>query len=86
MSLEQIESTLLTLSPEERRRFAQWFYQHEDRLVEPDDEITPEVEAELRRRMDEIRDHPELIQPWEGTIERARKRLHELRRQDNPSR
>jgi hypothetical protein len=33
VSLEQIEDTLLTLSPEERRRFAQWFYEHEKRIV-----------------------------------------------------
>jgi hypothetical protein len=86
MSLEQIENTLLTLPPDERRRFARWFYEHEDRIVESDDDLSPEVEAELSRRLDEIREHPELIQPWEGTIERVRQRLHELRRQENPSR
>ena len=88
MSVEQIESTLLQLPPEERRRFADWFYQHEDEIVEPQDneEIHPEVRAELERRLQEIEEHPELLQPWEGTTERIRAQLHEMRRQNHPVR
>ena len=88
MSVEQIENTLLQLPREERRRFANWFYEHETEILEPqdDDELHPEVRAELERRLQEIKAHPELLQPWEGTTERIRAQLHEMRRQKNPAR
>ena len=82
MSLEQLESTLLSLSREERRRFAQWFYEHEDDIVESQEgEIHPEVQAEILRRRAEADAHPDRLEPWEGTTERVRARLHELRHQ-----
>jgi hypothetical protein len=80
MSVEQITSTLLQLPREERRRFADWFYQHEDELTGLE-EIHPDVKAEILRRRDEIDAHPELLEPWEGTTDRVRAQLHELRRQ-----
>ena len=65
MSVEQIESTLLQLPPEERRRFADWFYEHEHEIAElPDnDDIHPEVKTEILRRRDEALAHPELMEP-----------------------
>ncbi|MEK7685575.1 MAG: hypothetical protein AAB466_09155 [Verrucomicrobiota bacterium] len=82
MSVEQLEQTVLSLSRKERRRFVQWFYEHEDELVGPgDDYIHPEVKAEILRRRAETIAHPELLEPWEGTIERAHQRLNEIRRQ-----
>jgi hypothetical protein len=30
--------------------------------------------------------HPELLEPWDGTLERARQRLHDFRRQQEPAR
>ena len=85
MSVEQIGKTLLQLPREERRKFADWFYQHENEIVEPrnDDEIHPEVRADLERRLKEIEDHPDLLEPWAGTTERIRAQLHEKRRQKN---
>jgi hypothetical protein len=86
MSVEQIEQSVLQLSAEERRQFAQWFYEHEDELAEPqtdDDKIHPEVRAELERRLKEIDEHPELLEPWEGTTDRIRARLHDQHRQKN---
>ena len=85
MSVEQIEKTLLQLPREERRRFADWFYRHETEIVEPrdGDEIHPEVRAELERRLKEIEEHPELLEPWEGTTDRIRAQLHEKSRQKN---
>ena len=80
MSVEQIGKTVLQLPREERRKFADWFYQHENEIAGPD-EIHPEVKAEILRRRDELDAHPELLEPWEGTTERVRARLHELRRQ-----
>ena len=64
MSVEQIESSLLQLPPEERRRFVDWFYQHEDELAGTDtDDIHPDVKAEILRRRDEAIAHPELMEP-----------------------
>lgn len=87
MSVEQIETTLLQLPREERRRFADWFYAHETELLTPQDDspIHPEVQAEILRRRDEVDAHPELLEPWEGTTERVRARLHELRHQKTPA-
>jgi hypothetical protein len=62
MSVEQIEKTLLQLPREERRRFADWFYAHEDELAGPE-EIHPDVKTEILRRRDEALAHPELMEP-----------------------
>lgn len=61
MSVEQIEATLLKLSREQRRKFADWFYRHENELLDPrdDDEVSPEVKEEIRDRRREYDEHPE---------------------------
>ena len=83
MSVEQIEKTLLQLPREERRQFADWFYRHANEILEPQDEddISPEIRDAILRRRDEVDTHPELLEPWEGTTERVRARLHEIRDQ-----
>lgn len=84
MSLEQLESAIFALSNDERRRLAVWFEEHRHDLLgetEADDDLTAEQEAEVLRRRDLALAHPELLEPWEGTLDRARQRLHELRRQ-----
>ncbi len=87
MSVEQIEQYVLKLSNEERRHFAQWFYEHENELAGPDaSNIDPEIKAEILRRDQEADTHPELLEPWAGTTERVRAKLHELRRQKAPAR
>ena len=88
MSAEQLEDSLMKLPREERRRFAQWFYANEINILEPrdDDTVHPAIEAEILRRRDEVDDHPERLEPWEGTTERVRARLHELRRQKTQGR
>jgi hypothetical protein len=87
MSVEQIEATLLKLSPEERRRFADWFYQHEDEMLEGvENEIHPEVKAMILSRRDEALAHPERLEPWEGTADRIRAQLNEIRRKKTSSR
>ena len=85
MSVEQIEQSLLKLDREERRRFADWFFENAHELTGPD-YIHPEVKAEVLRRLEEVDAHPELLEPWEGTLERARQRLNEFRRQKAPPR
>ena len=84
MSVEQLEQSVLQLSEAERRQFAQWFYEHERQIVNlqtDTEEIQPEVKAELLRRLQEIDEHPERLEPWEGTTDRIRAQLHEMRRQ-----
>jgi len=89
MSLQQVESAILALTPEERQRLAVWFEEHRQELLgetEADNDLTEEQRAEILRRRDFALAHPDLLEPWEGTIERARQRLNELRRQKASSR
>ena len=79
MSVEQIEQSLMKLDREERRQFADWFFENAEEFTGPD-YVHPEVKAEILRRLEELDAHPELLEPWEGTTERVRARLHELRR------
>ncbi len=83
MSAEQVEQTLLQLPSEERRRFADWFYEHEDEFVGvDDDQIHPEVKAEILRRREEALAHPERLEAWESAYPRMWQRFDELRRQN----
>jgi hypothetical protein len=82
VSLEQLESAILELTPEERQRLAVWFEENRRELLGDDsDQLTREQELEIVRRRDLAMAHPELLEPWDGTIERVRERLNELRRQ-----
>ena len=83
MSVEQIEKTLLQLPRVERRQFADWFFRHANEIIEPEDEenISPDIKGAILRRRDEVDAHPEMLEPWEGTTERVRARLHEIRDQ-----
>ena len=87
MSLEQLESAILELTPEQRQRLAVWFEEHRRELLGYDgDELSEAHEAEILRRRDQAIAHPELLEPWDGTIERVRARLHEFRSQKTPAR
>jgi hypothetical protein len=85
MSVEQLEQSVLQLSVEERRQLLDWMDDHRHELLPDEDDIHPSVQAEVVRRRDEALAHPELLEPWNGTLERARRRLNEFRRQkDQP--
>ena len=77
MSLEQLESAILELTPRERQRLAVWFEENRRELLGDDDsdELTDEQQTEIIRRRDFALAHPELLEPWDGTIERVRERL-----------
>ncbi len=80
MSLEQLERAILGLTSEERQRLVVWFEQNRRELLGDDsDELTEEQQAELMRRRDLALAHPQLLEPWDGTIERVCERLHEFR-------
>jgi hypothetical protein len=77
VSLEQLEEAILDLSSEERRRLALWFDENRQELVGDDsDELSDQQKTEVLRRRDLALAHPELLEPWDGTIERLRARLH----------
>jgi len=65
MSIEQLEEQVLRLPRDERRRFARWFYEHENQIVEPceDDEISAATKAEILRRSADIDANPGLAVP-----------------------
>ncbi|MGH7935881.1 MAG: hypothetical protein ACREF8_02600 [Chthoniobacterales bacterium] len=82
MSVEQLESAILELTSEERQRLAIWFEENRRELIGDDaEELSDEQKAELLRRRDLAATHPELLETWDGTIERVRTRLNEFRRQ-----
>jgi hypothetical protein len=80
--LEQLEDAILGLSPAERQRLAVWFEENRRELLgnEPD-ELSDEQRAEVLRRRDLALANPELLEAWDGTVERVRARLNEFRRQ-----
>lgn len=89
MTLEQLESSILSLTAEERNQFVRWFEEHRRDLIrddEDDEELSAEQQAEILRRREQALAHPELLEPWEGGIDRVRQRLHVLRRQKAASR
>jgi hypothetical protein len=57
--------SLLKLPREDRRRFATWFHAHEAEILNPqeDDEIHPQVRAEVLRRSAELNADPSLALP-----------------------
>ena len=80
MSVEQLETAIRGLSSEERQRLAIWFEENRRELLGDDaDELTDEQKAEVLRRRDLAASHPELLETWDGTIERVRARLNEFR-------
>ena len=82
VSLDKLEQAILDLKPEERQRLAVWFEENRRELLgDNSDEMSEEQEAEIIRRRELALAHPELLEPWDGTIERVRERLHEFRRQ-----
>jgi recombinational DNA repair ATPase RecF len=78
MSVDQLESALQALPPEERRKFIHWLDKHRDELIDAADDLnlTEEQKAELLRRREEALAHPELLEPWDGTVERVRGQLN----------
>ncbi len=82
VSLDKLKQAILDLKPEERQRLAVWFEENRRELLGDDsDEMSEEQEAEIIRRRELALAHPELLEPWDGTIERVRERLQEFRRQ-----
>ena len=65
MSVEQIESKLMELPANERRQFARWFYDHEQKILDSDadEPVSLEIQAQVLRRRDDLRSSPGLAVP-----------------------
>ena len=59
MSIEQVESAIRELAPEQRRRLLLWLDEHRHELFCDGDEVTEAQKAELLLRRQEYFDHPE---------------------------
>ena len=88
MSIEQLESKLMELTPAQRREFARWFYDHEHEIVEAEDgAMATEMQIEVLRRRDELRARPGLAVPvTDEWFEQLKSRMRDARATQAPSR
>ena len=65
MSVEQIESKLMELSAAERKAFARWFYDHEDKFLSTtiEDIESAELKAQIISRRNDLLWNPGLGVP-----------------------
>ena len=73
MSVEQLEQSVLKLTPEDRRRFLDWCYAHEEELGASDPMIDAAWKQETRRRIAEIESGAVIGIPGEEVSDRIRK-------------
>jgi hypothetical protein len=59
MSIEQVESAIREMPPEERRRLLLWLDEHRHELFAGSQDVTEAQKAELLRRRQEYFEHPE---------------------------
>jgi hypothetical protein len=64
MSVEQLESAIKALPPEERERFAGWFDDHRHELIRRR-EIDNAQQREVLARLEEARTNPDSLEPFE---------------------
>jgi hypothetical protein len=64
MSVEQLESAIKALPPEERERFADWFDDHRHELVRQRN-VDEAQQAEVLARLHETDANPETLKPFE---------------------
>ena len=74
MSVEQLEQSLLKLTPEDRRRFLDWLYAHEGELIGASDPVVDTAwKQETRRRVAELESGGVTGIPGEEVSARIRK-------------
>ena len=59
MSIEQVESAIREMPPEDRRRLLLWLDEHRYELFAGSDEVTEAQKTEILRRRQEYFDQPE---------------------------
>jgi hypothetical protein len=89
MSIEQLKSELRELPSEERRQFAQWFYNHEDEIVESGEkaDLDAEVRDHILQRRQDINTQPGLAVPVRDEwFEQLKEKLADARTAQAPAR
>ena len=83
MSAEQVESAILALPEEERRRLVDWLDDHRHELIP----ILAAQEREVRRRLAEAEANPAILEPFEeADFDRMIKEFADARAQKAPAR
>ena len=83
MSVEQLESAIKALPPEERERFAGWFDEHRHELIRRQ-KVEEAQQREILNRLHEIETHPESLETFEeNDLERL---IHDVTSKKTPSR
>ena len=83
MSVEQLESAIKALPPEERERFAGWFDEHRHELIRRQ-KVEEAQQREILNRLHEIEAHPESLETFEeNDLERL---IHDVTSKKTPSR
>lgn len=77
-TLETLEKKVLTLSPSSRVQLAERILESVDDFTDP--EVARAWDAEIRRRVKEIREGKATPIPAEEVMAKARRALHEVRR------
>ena len=92
MSVEQLEQQIQQLPPADLVRLAEWFNRllasrtPADAATEPEWEETPELVAELERRLAEFRANPAIAVPFEPDyFENLKRQLLDERAQKAPA-
>jgi len=85
MSVPELERQVQGLPPDDLARFIQWFDGYRRQILgdileldEWEGELSEEQKAELLRRVEFAKAHPEALEQWEGTTDRIRRQLHAL--------
>lgn len=88
MSVKELEERIQALPARELARLSRWFENYRRRALgqrsgedKRGDNLTEAQRAELLRRVEFAKAHPEALQPWDGTTDRIRQHLHGLRAQ-----
>jgi hypothetical protein len=83
MSVEQLESAIQALPPEERERFAGWFDEHRHELIRRQ-KVEGAQQREILSRLQEIDTNPETLEAFEeNDLERL---IHDVTSKKTPSR
>ena len=88
MSVQELEQQVQELPLDDLARFIQWFEAYRREVLgefseadDWEDRLTDEQRTELFDRVAFAKAHPEVLEPWNGTTDRIRERLHALRAQ-----
>jgi hypothetical protein len=88
MSVQELEQQVQALEIDDLARFVQWFEAYRRQVLgeladldDPHHDLTREQRTELLRRVEFAKDHPESLEPWEGTTDQIRQHLHALHAQ-----